>query len=435
MKLKRYTSCYSEDAPVIDQTQTPEFKKWFGNSKVVKNGKPLVVYHGTNKEFNVFDLKYFGQSDDGFFGKAFYFGDIASAKKYGNKIMPVFLHIEKPLYLTDDDNYMTNKWIKMRFDNVEEFEKKIRTSYDGVIYSGNNISDGKYAVQYAVFDPNQIKSATNNNGNFSRSSNNIYEDITIPLEKGDTFRAGKFKNKSYVYDSHYINDKGDVIIRTASGKEVPLLKVRLVSESKKVFSENIRFSDLMNMASLSDFTRDYNKETNKLMGNPTNHTKLRGMKINKEEGYVTFVWKTKRTPKYKKGTPMKAVDPLTLELKPARLYTIEIRILKFFEWLNTAPDKITNKDIEDVLKVADIQIWDSTPMWQFQGGNYNLSLFNGSIRPETRSPEVWNNLVSKYGKTHNENQFLSKHSAGVVNSIKFYIPQMRQMIKSYLKSK
>ena len=28
-------------------TDTPEFKKWFGDSKVVDdNGKPLVVYHG-----------------------------------------------------------------------------------------------------------------------------------------------------------------------------------------------------------------------------------------------------------------------------------------------------------------------------------------------------------------------------------------------------
>jgi len=31
-----------------DQTDTPAFKAWFGDSKVVdKDGKPLVVYHGT----------------------------------------------------------------------------------------------------------------------------------------------------------------------------------------------------------------------------------------------------------------------------------------------------------------------------------------------------------------------------------------------------
>src|SRR5690606_8525210 len=29
------------------QTDTPAFKEWFGDSKIVKDGKPLVVYHGT----------------------------------------------------------------------------------------------------------------------------------------------------------------------------------------------------------------------------------------------------------------------------------------------------------------------------------------------------------------------------------------------------
>jgi len=45
--------------------RTPDFKKWFGDwendtenaSKVVdENGEPLVVYHGTNSKFNVFDV-------------------------------------------------------------------------------------------------------------------------------------------------------------------------------------------------------------------------------------------------------------------------------------------------------------------------------------------------------------------------------------------
>jgi 8-oxo-dGTP pyrophosphatase MutT (NUDIX family) len=47
-------------APAVAQprpTDTPQFKKWFGNSKVVdKNGQPLVVYHGTVHDFDVFSL-------------------------------------------------------------------------------------------------------------------------------------------------------------------------------------------------------------------------------------------------------------------------------------------------------------------------------------------------------------------------------------------
>lgn len=38
-----------------DVTETPAFKKWFGDSKVVdEDGKPLVVYHGTNSDINEF---------------------------------------------------------------------------------------------------------------------------------------------------------------------------------------------------------------------------------------------------------------------------------------------------------------------------------------------------------------------------------------------
>jgi hypothetical protein len=44
-----------------DQTDTREFKRWFGDSKVVDaEGKPLVVYHGTTADLSAFDLAFFG---------------------------------------------------------------------------------------------------------------------------------------------------------------------------------------------------------------------------------------------------------------------------------------------------------------------------------------------------------------------------------------
>ena len=61
--------------------RTPAFNKWFGDwenspetsSKVVdSNGEPLVVYHGTNNEFNVFD---FNKADIGS-----HFGTFTQAK-------------------------------------------------------------------------------------------------------------------------------------------------------------------------------------------------------------------------------------------------------------------------------------------------------------------------------------------------------------------
>lgn len=39
--------------------------------------------HGTNVDFDIFDLKYFGKNDQGDRGKGFYFGDPEVAKTYG----------------------------------------------------------------------------------------------------------------------------------------------------------------------------------------------------------------------------------------------------------------------------------------------------------------------------------------------------------------
>jgi hypothetical protein len=59
----------------------------------------------------------------------------------------------------------------------------------------------------------------------------ITEDITIPLNKNDKFLYGKFKNKTAIYDHDYINDKGDIIIVTDTGKEISACKIRLIKES------------------------------------------------------------------------------------------------------------------------------------------------------------------------------------------------------------
>lgn len=436
--MHRYKSYFNEDIAI---TETSEFKKWFGNSKVVKGDKPLVVYHGGNRKFDTFSYKYMGDTDDLFLGAGFYFSSSKKiAKGYGSKIIECYLSIKNPLIIKDSYSFggvhpdkikeILGLSLKATPKNIWDELKK--QGYDGVIVnSGSN-----KMVEIVALKPNQIKSATNNNGEFSLQSNNIYEsqfkeDIIIPLNKGDSFFYGKFKNKSAIYDSHYFTTKGDLVVVTDSGKEIPMAKIRLLTEKK--FSENLRFSDLMKKVSMSPFTLDYNKETNKLMGPPTTHIKLKSMRVNKKKDYVIFVWKTKRTPKYD-NKKMMAVDPKNnFNLKPAKFYTIEIKVLDFFKLLKTKPDNnFTNKDIEEVFNVADVQVWSSVPAYQYQGMNYNMTLFDASIYPENRPPDTWNELESKYGKTHNGYQLLDKHSAGLINSIKFYIPQMRMMLKKYL---
>ena len=59
-------SILKKDSPVnrkfVEQTETRQFQRWFGKSKVVdEEGKPLVVYHATDAKFTVFDRDKLGE--------------------------------------------------------------------------------------------------------------------------------------------------------------------------------------------------------------------------------------------------------------------------------------------------------------------------------------------------------------------------------------
>lgn len=82
-------------------TDTPAFKAWFGDSKVVdENGEPLVVYHGTNQDFEAFDVAKIGSSATAE-GYGFYFAenpDVARGyERDGGSLMRVFLSIQNPI--------------------------------------------------------------------------------------------------------------------------------------------------------------------------------------------------------------------------------------------------------------------------------------------------------------------------------------------------
>ena len=169
-------------------TQTPNFKKWFGKSKVVDtSGKPLVVFHGSNSNFNIFDSGKIGtNTDPGIWGKGFYFSDALTARSYGSMVRGVYLSIENPFIIEegqtieeiaehlgiDESTLQVSRGFirpKIQFINLFTGEIKYR-GYDGIIVN----RPGK-SKEYIAFHPNQIKSADINNGNFSKASDNIYE--------------------------------------------------------------------------------------------------------------------------------------------------------------------------------------------------------------------------------------------------------------------
>jgi len=191
--------------------------------------------------------------------------------------------------------------------------------------------------------------------------------------------------------------------------------------------ENLRFSDLMQSAGMSDFTKGFRKKRNALGKRENLVAKLKKLKVNRKKDYITFIFKTKPT-----KLPAGKVNPNTnFSLSKARVYTMEIRILKFFSWLKSATDlsetgEFTYTDLKEILKVADIQVFCTCPSFHWMGMNYHMSMFDASIHPTDIPPNHWD-------KYHNEDQFLCKHLGGLTNQFKFYLNPMAGLINKYFK--
>ena len=199
-------------------TEKPSaFKRWFGDSKVVDGqGKPLVVYHGTDKDFTTFDAEK-PKTSGAMHGKGFYFADAATASSYsdapsgGGLVMPVYLKMERPFIgkLTAKDIALLRKEMP-EFDAAykkfvaEEGTDEYTPSIErlGVLsgnrnefiqkalraagYDGRIVTDEPSApwtdpdTEYVVFEPTQIKSATGNRGTYDPTSPNILFSRNLP---------------------------------------------------------------------------------------------------------------------------------------------------------------------------------------------------------------------------------------------------------------
>lgn len=212
------------------------FNKWFGKSKLKnEDGTPTHFYHGTDKNFNAFSHNTLGVGNDSY-GSGFYFTnkpEVASGYAVNKdspdqpNVMKVHLRLEKPID-PEDEKPLRRDHIKkilmtapnhmdslMNFGDVNregyhkvlngavdafaelpkyhamnalhndfynghpsEFLKNFTkaTGHDGVI-----IKHGDHTI-VNVFHPNQIKSATGNNGEYNNKSDHLTEELKIEHE-------------------------------------------------------------------------------------------------------------------------------------------------------------------------------------------------------------------------------------------------------------
>lgn len=188
---------------------TPEFKAWFGDSKVVdESGKPLVVYHGTNTEFDTFDRRKANKIDHGFFGAGFYFAKTPQSGKAmarnANIDMPLYIKMNNPFYFNMGNTALIIDKIKKEYKAyAENYNKNVAPNeqidtdadIDESFFDRNGNINGSYnhaarftsllqdigydgvivnnGEEYVAFSPNQIKSVYNR-GTFDASNDNIY---------------------------------------------------------------------------------------------------------------------------------------------------------------------------------------------------------------------------------------------------------------------
>lgn len=181
------------------QTDTPAFREWFGDSKVVDDsGAPLVVYHGSPYS----DITEFrgGQTAYGIFfsdslQSAAYYNPKADLRSPSeNDVYAVYLKADNPADLRNARVLKSILSEAGRLDEADEIAEYIERgelyNYDGrgriqdeivrtAEYMGHDAvilpdtTSGELANSYIVFRPEQIKSATGNRGTFDANDPNI----------------------------------------------------------------------------------------------------------------------------------------------------------------------------------------------------------------------------------------------------------------------
>jgi hypothetical protein len=231
-------------------TETPAFKEWFGDSKVVdESGKPLVVYHGTQGEFDAFKPLSWVTEDRDLAEEYADMGGTNNRPKGKRRVIEGYAKIERPFdtdlgipsvptfrdlaveamdqagdrltpnmadkvqsLITEVEKQQPGPQEKHQFWNggfPQYTERLMRTlGFDGLKFREDK--DPGSAVTYAVLDPSQIKSV-NNRGTFDPNDARIdYASSPAGWDSVEAMDAKPLLSKS---DQKKLAD----IVRTTAG--------------------------------------------------------------------------------------------------------------------------------------------------------------------------------------------------------------------------
>lgn len=193
------------------------FWRWFGDSKMVDDdGRPLIVKHGSREVFSEFKEKHggmyfsqdgstvtavFTESGQGDVGEFYVRAEKPFDARWNNMSSEAKSELREIIESRVDESDIEDAAAKLEVDleEADPFEvftdgeffwgygRQLQDSvidairqrgYDGVIFP-DALTFGESHTSYVVFKPSQIKSATDNDGNFDPSSSDLTKSFAL----------------------------------------------------------------------------------------------------------------------------------------------------------------------------------------------------------------------------------------------------------------
>jgi len=219
----------------------------------------------------------------------------------------------------------------------------------------------------------------------------------------------------------------DFFLESKKNKFRPFLQGRL--------NEFLTLPALMDkQASITSIITQAYKDIRKDVQNTANkNTKLIATELAGND--VIFKFLTEATEMYGLKHRYSQINPETkaFESNPSKTYEIWIKLLDVIGdqgWIKVfdlSSEVLTQKDIKDMIKVSNCQLWSNDPSFQYQGFNFWLGQLDAALFQTDIAPRIWD-------KRHGDGEaLLTKHLSQLIDSLPFFFNQMASSLTKVLR--
>ena len=278
-------------------------------------------------------------------------------KEKEKDIKDLFINLKNPIIIEGNNS----QWNDINYQNktvsTRDIEDMYRNSnYDGVIFKnikdwGDMTEDGDSANVFAVYKPNQVKSAINNTGVFSKYSNDIYDTnskevlIQETTEKQDTTSIQEEApiqedNKSYAED-----------LARCARQMSPIERKHRVERITRMFSSIVNSKLKDKLAAYNDKIQ---AETNPKVKNDLlfGRKKITRFSVIKSEGVQSIMMEVRKAFQVYVDAPLEA--KIAIEKKPIKDALINLQKKKGYSIDEEAIDKKATNMAKKVVERKDV---------------------------------------------------------------------------------